>query len=456
MGLVRTTCDTRKTNRNIRSGKIERAKAEEEKKAADAQTAREAKKAAEAALAAKKAAETQAALEAKKAVNSRAAFEAQMAAEAQATALEAKKLASAKIAETKAAVAQKAAEAKKVAEAQRTAEVARKTEKAQANISPLVRNPGLSASIHAPPEFRATADMSSKSEPQPLTTEYTSTFNTTLQGSKYAGRSTPFDTRLVTDRSEVMTEHQDTFTAWPQAGERPAGTSVIRRIHLRNLPRWANLTVIAGLVWGGDLQDIFYQEGDSTAQVVFLRAEDCQAYHTATSNGIECPGEPGRTIYVDLHHSPDPVHQLVRDFIARGHTRCVRGIPPGDKIEFTPQKLVALASGQIATGGQAYRIESVLMGPTSKKVSGDMEPGLQDQKLTGVQKVAVLFRFGSISDATYSYAWLRQELDHYQFIFDGDPCRSRNQIDEASILGRRNKVLKKAAATVIEPTSGNA
>ena len=51
-----------------------------------------------------------------------------------------------------------------------------------------------------------------------------------------------------------------------------------------------------------------------------------------------------------------------------------------------------------------------------------------------------------MKEATYSYAWLRNELDHYSFIFDKDPCASRKAADARLIITRRDKVAQKAAA----------
>ena len=188
----------------------------------------------------------------------------------------------------------------------------------------------------------------------------------------------PAKEKTLVDRTKVVTEHVDTFTAWPQAGERSAEASAYRRVKLSNLPRWANLTVVAALVWGGNIQEIFYKDGYATAEVLFLRSEDCKAYQQDTLNGISCPGEPERIIFVDPHESPDPAHQVVRDFVARGHTRCLRAIPPGHELDFTPQQLVQYANGIAATGSVAFRIDSVMIGPSPSKVS-ETRPNLSSE-----------------------------------------------------------------------------
>ena len=68
--------------------------------------------------------------------------------------------------------------------------------------------------------------------------------------------------------------------------------------------------------------------GSSSASVVFQHAEDCVKYYDATSNGLVYKGPDGKeeVCFVELAKDVDVVGGLLRGYIEKGFTRCVRAI----------------------------------------------------------------------------------------------------------------------------------
>jgi hypothetical protein len=99
--------------------------------------------------------------------------------------------------------------------------------------------------------------------------------------------------------------------------------SEIRTVKLTNLPTIATHADVFALVWGGDVQALKFTPGSSFAEVQFLRGGDCAKYIAATTNNILWPKEPTRFIKVEKC-DPEPSHDMVKGYIERGITRCVR------------------------------------------------------------------------------------------------------------------------------------
>lgn len=68
--------------------------------------------------------------------------------------------------------------------------------------------------------------------------------------------------------------------------------------------------------------------GSSSASVVFQHAEHCIKYYDATSNGLVYDGSDGKeqVCFVELAKDVDVVGGLLRGYIEKGVTRCVRAI----------------------------------------------------------------------------------------------------------------------------------
>lgn len=143
------------------------------------------------------------------------------------------------------------------------------------------------------------------------------------------------------DRNNIDTEHQLRFKAWPKPGARAGESNFskqtpgsrltgatayrVRRIRLTNLSTTSRLSDIQSLVWGGRVEQFHYVPGTSTAQVLFMKPEDCMSYFNANANGIEIPGDK-RVVFVELSPDTEPIHDFLAGCTNSGVSRCVRAI----------------------------------------------------------------------------------------------------------------------------------
>ena len=118
----------------------------------------------------------------------------------------------------------------------------------------------------------------------------------------------------------------------------------MRRVVLRNLPTNHTAHTVASLVYGGPLQQIQHTPESSTASVLFLNADDCLSYYNKTSNGIELPGDGLRVIWVELAKTVEPVSGMVRTYVERECSRCVRAI--GVDEDMSIASVMRLAQGK--------------------------------------------------------------------------------------------------------------
>lgn len=136
----------------------------------------------------------------------------------------------------------------------------------------------------------------------------------------------------------------------------------VRRVKLSNLPSKATLKNIVSLVWGGNVQEIVYKDGQSWAEVLFVNPEDCKRYYDSTPNGIEFPGSKGRHVEVEACE-PESARGNVKDMVEKVMTRCVRVVDVEPK--WTKAALETLAAGN----GTKRPVESVVTGLDNKGVS---------------------------------------------------------------------------------------
>lgn len=115
---------------------------------------------------------------------------------------------------------------------------------------------------------------------------------------------------------------------------------------LRNLPTNHTAYTVASLVYGGALEQIQYTPESATASVLFLDADDCLSYYNKTSNGIELPGDSLRVIWVELAKQVEPVSSMVRTYVERECSRCVRAIGIDDDMSIASIMKLAKAKGR--------------------------------------------------------------------------------------------------------------
>lgn len=83
------------------------------------------------------------------------------------------------------------------------------------------------------------------------------------------------------------------------------------------------------MVWGGELEEIKFKEGDKAASVLFADARRCARYHEDTANGIEYKN---KAIFVKLHDTVEPLIGTRKEMINVGVTRCVGATSVPDAI----------------------------------------------------------------------------------------------------------------------------
>ncbi|KAL8785299.1 MAG: hypothetical protein Q9213_003444 [Squamulea squamosa] len=99
----------------------------------------------------------------------------------------------------------------------------------------------------------------------------------------------------------------------------------VRKIMLTGIPTGATPTLVASFVFGGPLERIHV--GDSSAFVTFLRGEDAAKYYEATGNGLDYEKDGVKhVIMTDMTSEVNPVSGILREYIEKEFTRCVRAI----------------------------------------------------------------------------------------------------------------------------------
>jgi hypothetical protein len=141
---------------------------------------------------------------------------------------------------------------------------------------------------------------------------------------------------------------------------------MMRTVQLTNLPTDATLADVFALIWGGNIQAVNYSQGSSFAEVQFLRAEDCAEYFAATTNDIKYPKGPERFITVEKC-DPEPTHDIVKSYIDRGITRCVRVFDAGSDWG-------KVALDKLAQGKNHRIFERIVNGQNAQGVSFNSYP----------------------------------------------------------------------------------
>ena len=133
------------------------------------------------------------------------------------------------------------------------------------------------------------------------------------------------------------------------------------------MPSNASVTTVAGLVFGGPLEEIILRtsaSGTQTANVRFMDAQDCQKYYDETSNGVVYGKDPaGRELvsFVKLAQDVDVVGGMLRTWIEQGATRCVRTVGVDEDWGIEGLKKHAEQKGRV--------LEGITEGTTSGGVS---------------------------------------------------------------------------------------
>ncbi|KAL8780285.1 MAG: hypothetical protein Q9203_000888 [Teloschistes exilis] len=162
------------------------------------------------------------------------------------------------------------------------------------------------------------------------------------------------------------------FKAWPKvenrSGRTPAKT---REVVLTGIPTGSTPTIVASLAFGGPLERIAVSS--SSAYVTFLRAEDAAKFYETSANGLVYePNVPNATKHVvmtTMSKHLNPVSGVLREYIEKEFTRCVRAI--GVDKEWTMEYMYETAARK------GRRVEKIVDGVNVNNVGafGDVGHG---------------------------------------------------------------------------------
>lgn len=134
-----------------------------------------------------------------------------------------------------------------------------------------------------------------------------------------------------------------------------------RRIVLTGLPEPSTPTFVASLVYGGPLESVRTTDG-KVAFVTFLRAEDATKYYDATANDLLFKKDGAEhVITTQLGKDVDPVSGVLKEWIEKEFTRCVRAV--GVEKDWSVEALNKFA------GNKGRKVEKVIDGSNKNGVS---------------------------------------------------------------------------------------
>lgn len=129
---------------------------------------------------------------------------------------------------------------------------------------------------------------------------------------------------------------------------------------LVGIPSGATPNLVASFVFGGPLERIHV--ADSSAFVTFLRGEDAAKYYEATGNGLDYKKDGVEHVIVtEMTSEVNPVGGILREYIEKEFTRCVRAIGVG--AEWTAMALHELAARK------GRKVEKIVDGLNASKAS---------------------------------------------------------------------------------------
>lgn len=138
----------------------------------------------------------------------------------------------------------------------------------------------------------------------------------------------------------------------------------VRKIMLVGIPSGATPNLVASFVFSGPLERIHV--ADSSAFVTFLRGEDAAKYYEATGNGLDYKKDGVEHVIVtEMTSEVNPVGGILREYIEKEFTRCVRAIGVG--AEWTAMALHELAARK------GRKVEKIVDGLNASKASA-LEP----------------------------------------------------------------------------------
>ena len=212
-----------------------------------------------------------------------------------------------------------------------------------------------------------------------------------------------------------------------------------RTIVITGKPAWTAIPkpdFIASIVYGGPLEEIRcvasvpYAPGCG-AYVTFIHARQAAKYYDATPNGVIYrliagvhPSQSNKNVAETfMCDDTTPQSSVVRDYVARGFTRCVRAT--GVDIGMSLAILRVIAGGKNnAQGVPPRRVENVIDDINVAGVSLWVSPLFHAYPLMELQHRIVDFRFCDIRHAVQFKAEISRmwEFEECNIQYTLDPC----------------------------------
>jgi hypothetical protein len=129
------------------------------------------------------------------------------------------------------------------------------------------------------------------------------------------------------DSKKEDREHLQHFKSWgtPAPRNRPAARG--RKIVLNNLPADSDLTLVQSLVYGGAIESFNLTASKTSAYIIFVKADACDAFFNAHPNGIVFKNPKTRRnhlVYVNKGENVDVVSSVLQAYLDCQASRVVR------------------------------------------------------------------------------------------------------------------------------------
>ncbi|MCJ1383034.1 hypothetical protein MMC17_006147 [Xylographa soralifera] len=225
--------------------------------------------------------------------------------------------------------------------------------------------------------------------------------------------------------ADKLQSTDDTYTTYwgrfPQPERRDKPVARVRRVIISGLPVPSSTKFVASLVYGGLVEHIVMKSG-GTAEVLFVKPDDCSRFCDDNKNGLVYGKEVYESdkarelfVLVKAHADVDVVGGKMEELISKGTTRCVRVV--WADLDYTTHDLWKLAEGK------TRKVEHIV--DDTKTVEIDT-----DGKKTTKECRTITFRFCKMQDADNFCASLRKDMDweHCNIAFAPDPCATTTGI----------------------------
>ena len=184
------------------------------------------------------------------------------------------------------------------------------------------------------------------------------------------------------------------------------------------MPSDSTYTSIQDLVWGGQVEAIYYTQGNTWAWVLFRSPDDCKTYAIDAEKGIKL--DSGEYAHVTMATNGDPMSEAMQAHYDRGATRCLYVFDYPAK--FNMEMLCGAKGRTIESFEEAYSSHAKVPPSLDENSSFDR------QKLTCsiVQQRLASIRFSNVKDAIRFKEELaaNKESAGLQVIFARDPCQT--------------------------------